>query len=69
MLLCSTHVYLNENERIPLTDDMRVSLQQKLDAYGNDGLRVLAVAVRADMSLPDLFSPLDPSMYADYEHD
>ena len=69
VLLCSTHVYLNENERIPLTDDMRVSLQQKLDAYGNDGLRVLAVAVRDDMSLPDLFSPLDPSKYAEYEHD
>ena len=60
---------MNENERIPLTDDMRVSRQQKLDAYGNDGLRVLAVAVRDDMSLPDLFSPLDPSKYAEYEHD
>ena len=67
VLLRSSHVFLNDSEQRPLTDDMRAALHEKINTYANAGLRVLAIAVRDGMTPPDPLLPLDASMYGQYE--
>ena len=68
VLMRATHMYVNENTRRPLDDATRASLLARVDAFGREGLRALAVAVR-DVAVPAQLGPVSTSEYAAYESD
>lgn len=65
----STHVYVDERTRVPLNDTTRARLEEKVQSYGHEGFRTLAVAIRDQLTMPDPLHALDPKQYADYEKD
>lgn len=65
----STHVYVNEKTRVPLNDTTRAKLEAKLQSFGRQGFRTLAIAVGDEVSLPNPLHALDPKQYSDYEKD
>lgn len=64
----ATHVYVDRNTRRPLDDKTRNALQEKLQEYGRDGLRALAVGVRG-VKVANPLAPIEPSAYAELEQD
>lgn len=65
----SSHIYVNEKTRVPLSDTVRAKLETKLQAFGRKGFRTLAVAVRDGATLPNPLHVLDPKQYSEYEKD
>lgn len=67
VLARSTHIYLDADTRRPLDEATRLAIQEKLQAYGREGLRALAVAVRDDMHAAVPLAPVDPNSYGELE--
>ncbi|WFD20027.1 P-type Ca(2+) transporter [Malassezia caprae] len=65
----STHIYIDEKTRVPLSDTIRAKLEAKLQSYGREGFRTLAIAVRDRVSLPNPLHALEPKQYSKYEKD
>ncbi|KAI3627870.1 P-type Ca(2+) transporter [Malassezia furfur] len=54
-----TSVYVDAETRTPLNESQLRALQAKLEAYGREGLRALAVAVRDHVQVDNPLAPVD----------
>ncbi|WFC98429.1 P-type Ca(2+) transporter [Malassezia yamatoensis] len=69
VLARSTSIYLDDTHRRPLDEATKASLQDTIHAYGREGLRALAIAVRDNVRLPNQSDLQDSDISNQLEND
>ena len=69
VLARSTSIYVDQKNRRPLDEKTRHVLQDRLEVYGREGLRGLAIAVRDQVEMANPLAPLDGKAADELEHD
>lgn len=59
VLARSTHIFCGQSQLRPLDQQTRTALQNRLQEYGRNGLRALAIAVRDHVQVKNPLAPMD----------